>query len=275
MGIKSIVTPIDNSVLCEQRTDFAILAARQQNARLTGIVSSGIDTSLLVGDLLAPGSALIDKLQSIADTEAHNAIEKFNDRCAHYKPHLTHISPGTSVDAINSEASVNDLIVLTQYLESAGSEMRDKGLIEHTLMTSSTPVLVIPALGTYDSLPGKILIGWADTRECSRAIRASLPFLQHAETVDIVAVNAEKKTDTSEKQKKLLAYLALHNVKAKFTAENSTLDPANFLLSHACDIGAQMLVMGAYGHARLRQWAMGGSTRTILETMTLPVFLVH
>jgi len=276
MQIKSILTPLDNSKHCTDRVNYALMVAEQQKARLVGVAPLEIDVSLMSGEFISATPNWREELQKNADLQAHKVTAAFIDQCseAEFRSMYTLTSEGSSTDAVAENSLVSDLIVLTQYLESAGSDPRDKGLVEHTILWSNKPVLVLPAMGTYEKLPGKVIVGWANTSECARAVTAAIPLLQHADTVEIVHVCSNVKSTCKEKAS-LLEYLALHDVDATFAAKQSTIDPANFLLSYACDNGAEMLVMGGYGHSRYQEWVLGGSTRTILETMTLPVLMAH
>jgi len=276
MQFKSILTPLDNSEHCNKRVDYTIMLADQQKARLVGVAPLGIDVSLMSDEFISATPHWLEELQKDADKKARTATSAFIDRCqqADFFSMYTLTSEGNSTEAVAENSLVSDLIVLTQYLQTAGSDPRDKGLVEHAILSSNKPVLLLPAMGTYDKLPGKVIIGWVNTSECSRAISAAIPLLRHADSVEIVHICNDLEPKCKDKEG-LLEYLALHDIDATFAMKQSTIDPANFLLSYACDKGTEMLVMGGYGHSRFQEWALGGTTRTILETMTLPVLMAH
>jgi len=279
MNYKVILTILDNTNHCEARTLYAIDLAKQHEARLVGVAPQQIVSSILSDDFTSANSQWIDKLQAEIESDIAVAIKNFRELCKKSSfesfDHKTVF--GTAADVVRAEAIGADLIVLTQKLESDDSFSNTSGVIEHAVMVTARPGLVIPALGDYRSPPKNILIGWRNSRECSHAIRQSIPMLQNAEEVQIVEVSTSDKS-ILEREKELdgiLNYLRAHNVEATFSVKVSDIDPANVLLSYSCDIGADALVMGGYGHSRLREWALGGATRTMLETMTLPVLMAH
>lgn len=120
-----------------------------------------------------------------------------------------------------------------------------------------------------------MLIGWDGSREAARAVCDAMPLLAAAA---VVTVDAEpSRTEHGEIPGADIAlHLARHGVKATVERTVSAgIDVGNVLLSRASDVGADLLVMGAYAHSRVRELILGGTTRTVLETMTLPVFMAH
>ncbi|MGN5480870.1 universal stress protein [Cupriavidus basilensis] len=128
--------------------------------------------------------------------------------------------------------------------------------------------------------PGKnVLVAWNGSREAARAIHDALPFLRRARTVDVVSWS---QPDASPSQwlsppRHAIEWLARHQVPARLhdcKAAGGD-DPGQMLLSFAADQGSDLIVMGAYGHGRMRELVLGGVTRTLLESMTVPVLLSH
>jgi len=279
MSYKVILTILDNTKNCQARTQYAIDMAKQHDARLVAVAPQEIISSIYSDDFASTSSSWIDKLQKEIESDIEVAIKSFQDNCNEMSfESFEHKKVlGSAADVVRAESIGADLIVLTQQFGSDKSNSNTDGVIEHALMVTARPVLVIPALGDYQAPPKNILIGWRDSRECSHAIRQSIPVLQHARNVQIVEVAHSKKTnhDHEKALDNILNYLRAHNIEASYSVKISDIDPANFLLSHACDMGADALVMGGYGHSRLREWALGGATNTILESMTLPVLMAH
>jgi len=279
MSYKVILTLLDKSKKCEARTLYAIDVARQHDAHLLGIAPKEVASTMFIGDFMSANSTMINELQHSIDIEAEAAVEMFSQICANskFESFEGRTKTGSAAGIISSEAMGIDLIVLSQHLDPDRSTLNTEGLIEHSLQVTARPILIVPALGEYQAPPKIILIGWRDSRECSHAIRQSIPLLQHAENVEIVEVSNSKKSSQENENDlgSMLRYLRAHDVNASFSVKQSDIDPANFLLSYSCDAGADALVMGGYGHARIREWALGGMTRTILETMTLPVLMAH
>lgn len=140
------------------------------------------------------------------------------------------------------------------------------------LMQSGRPALVLPYAGSFGPIGKRVLIAWNESRESARAVSAALPWLRTASSVHIVAYGDE----AQQALDRLQMFLRAHGVAdLRLHAGSRDDDVGNQLLSMAADTGADLLVMGCYGHSRAREWVLGGATRTILATMTLPVLMSH
>jgi nucleotide-binding universal stress UspA family protein len=170
------------------------------------------------------------------------------------------------------EAFCADLLVLGQH----DPQQRDSGVLSDFVPTvilgSGKPALVVPYIGARSSAFETVLVAWKDTRESARALAAALPLLQLADTVH-VALDA----DTQEPSRDLLQqFLRRHDVAAQFhTLAGIASMAGEAILSLAADVAAELLVMGCYGHGRARELVMGGASRTVLASMTLPVLMAH
>jgi nucleotide-binding universal stress UspA family protein len=135
-------------------------------------------------------------------------------------------------------------------------------------------VLVVPYAGKFDSFGKTILLAWNGTRESARAMHDALPMLEKADKVVIYAVNESSEDHIPGAD--IATHLARHNVNAEAhhtVARDISVGDA--LLAAVSDYGADMMVMGAYGHSRVRELALGGATRDVLNTMTVPVMMSH
>jgi nucleotide-binding universal stress UspA family protein len=140
------------------------------------------------------------------------------------------------------------------------------------LVQSGRPALVLPHAVNVAPLGGQVLVAWKETREAARAVSAALPWLQRARQVHVLSYGEE--ADASLRS--IERYLKAHGVAATCHDGGPELgDAGNQVLSRAADLGADLLVMGCYGHSRAREWVLGGVTRTLLQSMTLPVLMSH
>jgi nucleotide-binding universal stress UspA family protein len=149
--------------------------------------------------------------------------------------------------------------------------------VEAVLIESGRPALVVPYVGEVTATPATALVAWKPTRESARALTASLPFLRRAREVHVVA-SAENATATALSLGAVEQLLRLHGiggVQLHRGLDDLGQDIGNALLSLAADVNADLLVMGCYGHSRARELVMGGASRTILQSMTLPVLMAH
>lgn len=146
------------------------------------------------------------------------------------------------------------------------------------LLESGRPVLVVPEGTSARMPPRRAVVGWADTPEASRAAHDALPLLETAEAVDIVVVNAPKdsKDAVEESVEGLATHLRHHGVRAEVTLCSSGRSPVSrALLEQAYRKQAQLIVAGGYGHGRMREWAIGGTTRELFHESSIPVLFAH
>ena len=120
------------------------------------------------------------------------------------------------------------------------------------------------------------MIAWDGSRVATRAVADARDFLRLANTVTIASVTDEKELPTLNPGQRLATYLAQHDIPATVASIQSLGRPiGDVLQDHALDIGADIMVMGAFGHSRMRDFVMGGATASILQGLKLPVFLSH
>jgi len=169
-----------------------------------------------------------------------------------------------------------DMIVVPQSRREEGDGIGED-FAEQVVMESGRPVLVIPSYGEFSNFGKSILVAWNGTREAARAVFDARPLMAGADKVDISWLDPDRTgKDMDLPGAELAAVLARHDLNVVVEAvPTGGLPAGEALLSHAADIGADMLVMGAYGHSRLREFIFGGATRTILGSMTIPVLMSH
>jgi nucleotide-binding universal stress UspA family protein len=119
------------------------------------------------------------------------------------------------------------------------------------------------------------LVAWDGSRAATRAITDAIPFLRAAELVHVAIVNPTADQHADQSGTDFAAYLARHGVKLEVSVHTTKIKVGSALLSMASDLNSDLIVMGGYGHSRLREMIMGGATRTILESMTVPVLMSH
>ncbi len=152
----------------------------------------------------------------------------------------------------------------------------DALLIESALFESGRPLVVVPYIQKKGLTLDRILVCWDASRNAARAMADALPFLRRGKTIEIIMVSAGRGNTNEIPGIDIGQHLARHglNVDVKrLVAED--VDVANSILSYAADCSADFIVMGGYGHSRLREFVLGGATRGILESMTVPVLMSH
>jgi len=159
-----------------------------------------------------------------------------------------------------------------------GSQRLD--IADRLVLGSGRPVLIIPNEGPQQDFAERVLIAWNGGREAARAAFDALPLLQRAREVKMVWVNPQARDELAQNlpasAADICAALARHGVKCKAT---QAIDPhtnvGHTLLMHAKENCADLLVMGCYGHSRLREFVLGGASQHVLRHMTIPVFMSH
>ncbi len=137
---------------------------------------------------------------------------------------------------------------------------------------------MVPYIGARQEMGRNVLVAWNGSREATRAVNDALPILERADKVTVLAVNPGKNgNDHGDIPSADIAlHLARHGVKAEASQTVSDeLEVGSIILSRISDLGADLVVMGAYGHSRMRELMMGGVTRDLLRHMTVPVLMSH
>jgi nucleotide-binding universal stress UspA family protein len=271
MAYKDLLVHVDTSSHCAARLALAVTLARRFGAHLTG---------LHVMPTLAISPFIADQFPATKLEEAHARIAQLRDEAkeafaAASQPLGSEAewreTRGDPVDAVKLAARKVDLAIVGQ--PAPGADRAD--LPEQIVMGSGRPALLVPYARTFANAGVCVLVAWNGSAQAARAVNDALPFLRSAERVIIVAVNQAR--DESADDTDLAAHLARHGVTAETSAMVTDRDGniGDVLLSRAADEAADLIVMGAYGHSRLRELVLGGVSRTMLGQMTVPVLMAH
>ncbi|HEX9462122.1 MAG TPA: universal stress protein [Alphaproteobacteria bacterium] len=178
---------------------------------------------------------------------------------------------GTTVDVALQHGQYADLIIASQATTDEDTVLDI--MPEELIMGAGRPVLLVPRYGKFPRIAERVLIAWNRTREAARAVHDALPLLKRAQSVRVMEVNPKGDHIAGAD---LATHLARHGVQAEVgSATASDMKIGDVILSRAADLGADLLVMGAYGHSRLREYTFGGVTLHILRHMTIPVLMSH
>lgn len=179
--------------------------------------------------------------------------------------------------AFSRQALYADLLVLGQHDPSDASAAGVPGdFPEHVIATSGKPALVLPYQSQTAAVGQTVAVAWKPTRECARAVSAAVPLMQRARRVHVLSWPTGD-DDIMGDRLGLERYLKQRGIEPIWHREG--VGEPNFLgellLSRAFDLDADLLVMGCYGHSRAREWVLGGTSRTVLRSMTMPVLMAH
>jgi nucleotide-binding universal stress UspA family protein len=268
MAYKSILVHAGPDGACEARLALAADLARRFEGRVIGVGGE-----IFFGGLSAPGGYMdaqtVQMLHDAARERLDRTAARFQAATAGV-PALWRARMERPEALIIDEARGADLIVASQHGASgAGETPVDAGEL---IMAGGLPVLVAPQDVERLSVR-RILVGWKNTLQARSAIGAALPLLKLADAVEVAGVSAGDEPQAAAEIEDVVERLKLHGVKASGEAHargrNSV---AQTLLARAGDQGADLIVVGAYGQPRLRQWVFGGVTHDLLARATLPVF---
>jgi nucleotide-binding universal stress UspA family protein len=271
-ALRSILLHIDSS----ERSVLRTVVARQLSETLDAevIAQPSMLTSLVRYPYAVEGAAAAVELLMSLDKEALDRAHASFVEAAAGSPRLHWAEPlADGPWGFARRALYADLLILGQRQEDdpADSEV-PADFVPNVLAQSGRPALILPYAGRVDTVGRTVLVAWKETREAARAVSCALPLLSRAAQVHVVAHGE----GVDEALRSLERYLGAHGVRATLHAGGAEEpDMGNALLSRAADLSADLLVMGAYGHSRAREWILGGATRTILQTMTLPVLMAH
>jgi nucleotide-binding universal stress UspA family protein len=254
---------------------YGVSLARQAAAHVT-VQASSLKlaiTHAYVSDfaagLVAAENRRLDTLAKAAADAARGDAEAAGVNCTTHSPQLDYAGLVRSFTAL---ARVHDLTILDA--EPVAMAV-DRGLIEAVLMRSGRPLIVVPT-GRSAFAGERIAVAWDGSAKAARAVADALPFLRAATAVDIVAVMGEKDLADSLPGSELAPHLARHGVRATVTdlpVEDD--DVAETLRRHAALFRADMLVMGAFVHSRMRELILGGTTHSLLTASPVPLFLSY
>lgn len=285
MALKDILVHLDNGPRSSVRLEIAAALARRHGASLTGLGVIDIPSV----DFFY-GSAM-----PFAGTGPEEVVERMRgDAIGAMQPAEAAFREMLRIEGLAGEwrlveghlpavvalhARYADLTVLGQPNRYEPQEnVGVDAMVANTIMTSGRPVLGVPFAGTFKTLGDRVLVAWNATREAARAVNDALPVLEAASLVTVVAVNPRHGIGGhgDVPAADIAQHLARHGVRAEaaHTVANDIPD-GEALLSYAADVGADLIVAGAYGHSRAREMVFGGVTRTLLSEMTVPVFLSH
>ena len=181
---------------------------------------------------------------------------------------------GAPEKLVSLEARGHDLLVIGQLHPRTGGTWHTQPLVEHMVLNSGRPLIVVPYRGSYTTIGEEVLIAWNGTREAARAVEDALPILEKSREAIVVTVDVREGEALSVEHVERL--LERHGVSAQVRgAKSHGMALGDVLLSEAGNLRCDLLVMGAYGHSPAREHLLGGTTDYVLEHMTLPIFMAH
>jgi nucleotide-binding universal stress UspA family protein len=289
VAIRDLLVHVNDEVTSRHAIELAASLAADLSARLT---------VLLVAAPVSAGVGLSAETASLAQEfeQAQRAsLQRIGERLT--AAVRQRIDPA---EILQTHSRTSDLMVISQR-DPAGDGGLARGQSARLLLGAACPVLIVPHIGWAAEQVGstaprplqRALVAWSDTRESARALHDAMPLLARASHVELVSFADASHGDTQVRRaslREVAEYLARHGVQAATEVLRQgepslgermrrgwvpDVTAADALLSHAADVHADFIVMGGYGHSRLRELVLGGVTRTMLDAMTVPVLMSH
>lgn len=274
--IKAVVVHLTGSDEDEVRLAFAEPIARTFTAHLTGVQIHSMPE--LIGYPAGSGVQLVQELLAQSYDDAEAVSEKLRDRLSgddiSRELRRLDVLPGAAGRALAAEVRSADIFIGTRPY---GDPLGQIHIEEEVLLGSGRACLFVPPRGTPPAAYERILVGWNGSREAARAVAEALPFLQLAGEVAVAVVEEDGagEQQRTEPGADIGRYLSRHDVAAEVRKIAGWDDAGEAIMNEARRFGADMLVMGGYGHSRFREWVLGGVTRLALSEADIPVLMAH
>jgi nucleotide-binding universal stress UspA family protein len=273
--IKDIVVNLTIGGERDAAANYAVSLASIFKAHLVG-VAFVYDPKASANLIVGIPAELIDAQRAATKHLANEAVVRFEALAKQAgvmtESQMIDVAPGHVGDTFGRLARSFDLSVIRQAEPNKAEQ--EVPIIEGALFESGRPVIVVPYIQKQGAIFNRVIVGWDGSRTAARAIGDAMPVLVRAKMIEVFTVVAGTTKNTELPGINIGQHLSRHglNVEVKrIPAESINVTEA--ILSHAADISADFMVMGGYGHSRLREYVLGGATRGILASMTLPTLM--
>ncbi|MCQ4159814.1 universal stress protein [Roseomonas sp. GC11] len=277
--LKDILVHLDGTEASALRLRLAAGLARRHGAHLAGLFVIDVAWPVFAGEGASANavSTVLGRMRDEAQERAREVEALFRETLRREAVEGEwRLGEGETASLVALHARYADLVVLGQ--TQPGGPPLASAVLEEVLFTSGRPLLVVPYAGRFNSLGERVLIGWNASREAARAVNDALPLIAAASTTTVLAINPRRGEGGhgAEPGADIALHLARHGLKVE--VENivaAGISEADTLLNRAAELGADLMILGGYGHSRLREMVLGGVTRSLLQSMTVPILLSH
>jgi nucleotide-binding universal stress UspA family protein len=257
--------------------DYAISVAEVFGAHVLGIAVSyePVIPGTVMGGI---PPEIIEGQRSESNKKASTAVSRFEQAVKRTgvsgETRTISASISGAADQIGRIGRRYDLVIVGQ--PERQKSLPDEVVDEGVLFESGRPVVFVPFIQKGGLTLDRIMVCWDGSRAAARAVADALPFLKKAKQVEVVIIADKAGKNDEIPGADLGQHLARHGLKVDVKRITSPeIDVPSTILSYAADSSADMIVMGGYGHSRLREFILGGATRGLLEAMTVPVLMSH
>jgi len=281
MTFKNLLVLLDGEPASTGRLEAAVALAQAHGAHLAAlalsieiVIPAPVMASMpltVLDEQRGEREAAVRKILDAASAQADNAGVSLETR-------MESVFADQCASMVARHARHADLTLVGQPSHDQDDRHLARQILEATFLDSGRPALVIPYSGARAMPPKIAVVAWDGSSEAARALNDSLPLLAAADLVRLVTVDGDKLGIRVGDVPGMDAttHLARHGIKAELRAiASGGMSTSNALLAEIGDSGADLLVMGGYGHSRVREMILGGTTANLLETMTTPTLISH
>ncbi|WP_251880057.1 universal stress protein [Achromobacter sp. Marseille-Q4954] len=275
---RRISVHLDHGFDCKRRIEAALALAKRHKAELVGIYANAAPPQYYYGEsvLMSRSLGIIKELQA----QSRDAVETAFLEAAAEADVPAFMRAGTSSpsETVALLGRTTDLIVVSQENREDVEAAHEIEFVEQTLLTAGRPVLAIPSSGEFPVIGDRVLCCWDGSREAARALADAAPILRLASHMVVLTMEEGAASPKHEAPfEDLATYCVAQGMPAPEHVRRDIkgVGVGSTILNAAADHSADLIVMGAYGHSKLRQWALGGATASILKSMTVPVMFSH
>jgi nucleotide-binding universal stress UspA family protein len=281
MSYKTIVVYVNESRHTPKRIEIAADLAMSEGAHLVGVATTALPAEFYLAGVMGDSNAGFEIYLDFLRERANTALAQFEAIAERrgVPSFEKRIAADDAAAGMSLHARYSDLVVIGQNDPDESLPGVRADFPENVVMNCGRPVLVTPYAGRFESIGKRVLIAWDASVEATRAVTAAIPLLKRADIVELAVFNPKVGFGAHGEHPgaDIALYLARHGVKIEVSQVKTAdgMDVGNALLSHAADFGADLMVMGGYGHSRFREVLLGGVTDTVLKSMTIPTLMAH
>jgi len=273
VAIRSILLHVDATPGSVARLAFARALADRHGARVAALFGVRPHASRAAYAYSA-GAALRAIEEEGAPHEHERA--RLRDLLAEHEPECTwcEVTGDSLLHAFIAEAIYADLLVLGPPAGVDDDGAAPHGFVESVILASGTPAIVVPYPDRQETIGERVVVAWNGSTSAARALRAALPLMRSAASVHVATFGPQPAVAPFSRLD-VLAWLRRHDIDAELHANASAAHVANDLVAVASDLRADLVVMGCYGHSRIREQVFGGVTRALLARLPAPILMTH
>ncbi len=276
---RRIAVHLDHGFDCTRRTALALGLAKRHKADLVGVYASSAPPQYYYGESVMM-SRTLDVMKHLQAQNRGAVQNAFLEAAAVADvPAVVRAGESSPSATVALHGRASDLIIVSQQNRDDVEAAHENEFVEQTLLTAGRPVMVVPSSGDFPVVGDRVLLCWDGSREAARALADAAPLLRGASHLVVLTMDEGAATRNIESIpfEDLATYCVAHGIPAPDHVRRDIkgVGVGSTILNAAADYSADLIVMGAYGHSKFREWAMGGATASILRSMTVPIMFSH